>query len=107
CTFGIGLQSRAVSLVGSEAIERDQTISNVIGAFMRHPIADEISTTLWDDRKPMPRVFFEGIVLKRIEFVTDENGESHGSLRATSIGHVSEITELCTREGDPARRAPR
>jgi hypothetical protein len=45
--FSIGLEPRAIGLIGGEAIERDQAVGNVVGAFMRHPIAAEISTTLW------------------------------------------------------------
>src|SRR6266536_2381155 len=100
--FRIGLEPCAVGLVGGETIERDQPVGNVVGAFMRHPIAEEISTALRNDSKPMPRVFFEGITLKRIELVTDEDRDGHASLRRPRAAfycvfreHASDMTELC------------
>src|SRR5262245_60285238 len=79
--FAIGLEPRTVGFVGGEAIERNQPIGDGVGAFMRHPIAEEISAALRDDGEPTPRVVFEGVALKRIELVADEHRDGHGSLR--------------------------
>src|SRR6516165_11661412 len=82
--FAIGLEPRTVGFVGGEAIERNQPIGDVVGAFMRHPIAEEISPALRDDGEPTPRVVFEGVALKWIELVADEDRDGHGSLRVAS-----------------------
>src|SRR5262249_35940899 len=79
--FAIGLEPRTVGFVGGETIERNQPIGDVVGAFMRHPIAEEISAALRNDGEPTPRVVFEGIALKRVELVADEDRDGHGSLR--------------------------
>src|SRR5215472_259934 len=79
--FAIGLEPRTVGFVGGEAIERNQPIGDVVGAFMRHPIAEEISAALRDDGEPTPRVVFEGVALKWIELVADEDRDGHGSPR--------------------------
>src|SRR5262249_39378433 len=78
--FTIGLEPRVVGLVGGEAVERNQRIADVVGALMRHPIAEEISAALGNDGEPPPGVFFEGVALKRIELVADEDRDGHGSL---------------------------
>src|SRR5262252_2396550 len=100
--FTIGLEPRAVGLVGGEAVERNQRIADVVGALMRHPIAEEISAALGNDGEPPPGVFFEGVALKRIELVADEDRDRHGSLpgspahpAAFRAEHASDFNELC------------
>jgi hypothetical protein len=39
----VAAQPRAISLVGGEVFERDQRECDVVGAFMRHPIALQIA----------------------------------------------------------------
>jgi hypothetical protein len=63
---------------------------------MRHPIAEEIATAFGNDRKPMPRVFFERIALKRIELVTDEDRDGHGTLRDCEL-HLIAFLEIMLR----------
>src|SRR5262249_10925255 len=65
-----------------------QPIGDVVGAFVRHPIAEEISAALRDDGKPTPRVVFEGVALKRVELVADEDRDGHGSLRGGIASHI-------------------
>src|SRR5215470_15752577 len=86
--FTIGLEPRAVDFVGGEAVERNQPIADVVGALMRHPIAEKISAALGNDGEPPPGVFFEGVALKRIELVADEDRDAHGSLLAVSWGRL-------------------
>src|SRR5262245_24931310 len=101
--FAIGLEPRTVSFVGGEPIERNQPIGDVVGALMRHPIAEEISAALRNDGEPTPRVVFEGVALKGVELIADEDRDGHGSLPGGSPAiscpfcgeHASDITELC------------
>src|SRR5262249_26859365 len=79
--FAIGLEPRTVGFVGGEAIERNQRIGDVVGALMRHPIAEEIFAALRSDGETTPREVLEGVALKRIELVADEDRDGHGSLR--------------------------
>src|SRR5262245_47721372 len=81
--FAIGLEPRTVGFVGGEAIERNQPIGDGVGAFVRHPVAEEISAALRNDGEPTPRVVFEGVALKRIQLVADEDRDGHGSLRGS------------------------
>jgi hypothetical protein len=69
---------------------------------MRHPIAEEISAALGNDGEPPPGVFFEGVALKRIDLVADEDRDRHGSLpgspahpTAFRAEHASDFNELC------------
>src|SRR5262249_62222492 len=57
---------------------------------------------LRNDGEPTPRVVFEGVALKWIELVADEDRDGHGSLRdrqpypaAFRGEHASDIVELC------------
>src|SRR5262249_20850765 len=56
-------------------------IGDVVGALMRHPIAEEISAALRNDGEPTSRVVFEGVALKRVELIADEDRDGHDSLR--------------------------
>src|SRR5262249_988364 len=100
--FAIGLEPRTVGFVGGEAIERNQPIGDGVGAFMRHPVAEEIPAALRNDGEPTARVVLEGVALKWIELVADEDRDGHGSLRdrqpypaAFRGEHASDIVELC------------
>src|SRR5262249_41514051 len=93
--FTIGLEPRAVGFVGGEAVERNQPIADVVGALMRHPIAEEISAALGNDGEPSPGVFFEGVALKRIELVADEDRDAHGSLLAVSWDRLPHPATSC------------
>src|SRR6202008_239239 len=72
---------RAIGLIGGKAFERDQRKGDVVGALMRHPVADEIAAAARDDLEPVPRIFLELRALERIELVADEHGDGrHGNL---------------------------
>ena len=63
--FRIGPQPRAVGLVGGEAVERNQSIADGVGSFMRQSEADDVAAALPDDGQPAPRVLLERIALER------------------------------------------
>src|SRR3954471_24061822 len=52
-------QSSLVCLIRSKTIERDQAPADVVGAFMRQEIADEMTAATRDDARPPRRVFLE------------------------------------------------
>src|SRR5271168_257968 len=50
--LGIAAQPRAVVFVSTQALERDQREGDVVGAFMRHEIADQVAAAFRDDSEP-------------------------------------------------------
>jgi hypothetical protein len=79
--FRIGAQPRAIALIGGQAFERNQRKCDVVGALMRHPVADQIAGAFRNDREPAFRIFLEHRAFERIELVADEDGDGHGCLR--------------------------
>src|SRR5262249_9932294 len=75
--FGVTAQPRAIGLIGGKALERDQREGDVVGALMRHPVADEVAAAARDDREPAFGIFLELRALERIELVADEHGDRH------------------------------
>src|ERR1044071_690311 len=51
--LGIRTQTRAVSFICGKAIERDQSPGNVVGAFMRQEVADEMPAATRNDAPPI------------------------------------------------------
>src|SRR5262249_48903704 len=78
--LGILPQPRAIGLVGGEALETDQREGDVVGALMRHEVADEVAAAFRDDAEPALRIFLELGALEGIELVADERGDGHGNL---------------------------
>src|SRR6476469_573810 len=76
--LGITAKARAISFGSCEIFERNQRERDVVGTFMRHPVADEIAAAFRNDCKPSPRILLEHRALERIQPVTDENGDGHG-----------------------------
>ena len=71
--FRVGLQPRAIGLVGGQAVERDQPPGDVVGALVRQEVADEVAAAARDDATPVAGVFGERVALERIDLVADEN----------------------------------
>src|SRR5262245_8042508 len=71
-------QPRPVALIGCETLERDQRKGDVVGALVRHPVAEEIAAAFRDDGEPVFRVLLEQRALEGVELVTDEDGDGHG-----------------------------
>ena len=78
--FGVATQPRTIGLIGGETLEGDQRERDVVGALVRHPVADEIAAAFRDDAEPAFRIFLELRALERIELVADEHGDGHGNL---------------------------
>src|SRR4029078_7903750 len=51
--FRVRAQPRPVAFIGGEAFERDQRERDVIGALVRHPVADEIAAAFRNDGEPV------------------------------------------------------
>lgn len=79
-TLCIGLQPRAIGFILRQTGKRDQRERDVVGAFMGHPVAEQIASAFRNDGEPPLRVGFKHVPLKRIELVADENGNGHGML---------------------------
>src|SRR6478672_11324038 len=76
----IGLQARAIGLVGCQAVERNEGPGDVVGALVRQKVADQAAPALGDDAPPVAGVLCEGLALEGIDDVTDEDGDGHGCL---------------------------
>src|SRR3954463_4174312 len=76
--LGILPQPGAIGFIGGKALEADQRKRDVVGALMRHEIADEVATAFRDDSEPALRVILELRALERIELIADEDGDGHG-----------------------------
>jgi hypothetical protein len=82
--FRIGLQARPVRFVRGEARERDQSPGDVVGAFVRQEVADQMAAASRDDAALVLGVGPELVALKWIDVVSDETG--HGHRCAPSVG---------------------
>src|SRR5206468_8067546 len=72
---GVLPQPCPVGLVSSKAFEGDQRKRDVVGALMRHEIADQVAAAFRDDAEPALRIILELRALERIELVADEDGD--------------------------------
>src|SRR5438094_4707562 len=97
-TLGIGAQAGAIGLVSGEAVEGNQRHGDVVGTFVRHPVAQEIAPHARDDIQPALGVGLELCALEGVELVADEHGHSHGSLLA--LGRPSSRGGLAPCFGD-------
>src|SRR5450755_4174353 len=77
----VGAKSCAISFIGGETLERNQRERNIVGALMRHPVADEIAAAFRNDGQPALGILLEHRALERINLVADENGDGQGNLR--------------------------
>ena len=75
--FAIGLQSRAVTFVSGETVERNQSPRDVVGAFVRKEVSDQVTATTRDDAAPVFSVRLESIALERIDLIANDAGD-HG-----------------------------
>src|SRR5580693_2980735 len=73
----VGTELGAIFLVGCEACEGNQRKRDVVGAFMRHPVADEIAAASRDDGKPALGILLEHSTLEWIDLIADEHGDGH------------------------------
>ena len=69
CPFGVALQSSSIALVRRQALKRYESVGDVVGAFVRHPIADKLAPALRNNLQPFASVFFEFAALEGVELV--------------------------------------
>src|SRR5438045_8378488 len=79
-TFSVHLEPRAILLVSGEAVEPDQRQRDVVGAFMRHEITQQVAAASRNDGCPAPGIFLEGGAFEWIEHVTNAAGDRHDGL---------------------------
>jgi hypothetical protein len=79
-SFVVGPKPRPIVFVGGEIVERNQRKGNVVGPFMRHPVADQTAAAAWNDAEPAFGILLEHRALEGIDLVADENGHGHGNL---------------------------
>ncbi|MCY1374074.1 hypothetical protein D9M69_613900 [compost metagenome] len=76
--FGVVAQHRAVALVGGEAVETDQAPGDVIAAFVRQEVAEQVAAAAGNDAAPGLGVAAEGLALEGVDLIADEAGDGHG-----------------------------
>src|SRR3954464_7859495 len=78
--FRILTQPGAIGLIRSQTLEGDQRKRDIVGALVRHEIADQIAAAFRDDGEPAIRILLKLRALERIELVADEDGDGHDGL---------------------------
>src|SRR5262249_3874993 len=78
--FVVVPKPRAIALVGRKALEGNQCESDVVGAFMRLEIADQVAAASGNDREPALGILLELRASERIKLIADKHGDSHGNL---------------------------
>src|SRR3954447_14645984 len=73
-------QPGAIGFIRSQTLEGDQRKRDIVGALVRHEIADQIAAAVRDDGEPALRILLELRALERIELVADEDGDGHDGL---------------------------
>ena len=82
----IGLQSRSIGFVGSEAVEGNQSPGDIVSAFIGKEVSDKMAAAARNDAAPVLSVFLEPVSLKRIDLVTNETRDSHRLPPAVWLG---------------------
>jgi len=75
--FGVLAETRAVCLVRGKGIKGDETPCDVVGAFVREEVADEMAAEARDDASPGCGVLVEALALKWVDLVANEAGNRH------------------------------
>src|SRR5690242_19524385 len=87
--FLVLAQPRAIGLVGGQAFEGDQREGDVVGALVRHPIAQEIAAAARNNGLPALRILLELRALERIELIANEQGDGHGNPPLGNLGVIA------------------
>src|ERR1700744_3413879 len=69
---GIGTQPRAIRFVRREAIESDEAPRDVVRAFVRQEVADQMAAAARNDFAPRFGVLPERVALERIDLIADK-----------------------------------
>src|SRR6516225_7065019 len=82
---GIGRKPGSVALVVGKAVEGNQCVRNIVGPCVRHPIAQQIAATAWDDLRPPLGILLELTLLERIKLIANEYRDAHGRPLAAAL----------------------
>jgi len=63
--FLVALETRLIALVGGEAVEGHRPPRNVVGAFLRKKITDQMAAAAGNDTTPVLGVLLESVPLRR------------------------------------------
>src|SRR5258708_198960 len=94
----VGAKPRAIALIFGETGEFEKPERDIVGALMRHPVAEAFAPTVRDDGEPAPRILLEHHALERVQLITDEDGDRHGNLRCLAAV-IASASEAIHREG--------
>ena len=84
--LGVAAQGGAVALVGGEAVKADQAPGDVVAAFVRQKVAEQLAAAAGNDAAPGLGVAAEGLALEGVDLVADEAGDGHGGGRRVEQG---------------------
>lgn len=87
--FGVAARQGAVALVGGEAAEPDQTLGDVIAAFVRQEVAEQLAAAGGNDAAPGIGVAAQGVALKGVDLVADERVMGVGAMVSGAFGGVA------------------
>jgi hypothetical protein len=59
------------------AVELDNPPGNIVSAFVREKVTDQLASTARDDLSPINCVLLKGCALTGINLIADETGYSH------------------------------
>src|SRR3982750_3655018 len=101
--FRILTQPGAIGLIRSQTLEGDQRKRDIVGALVRHEIADQLAAAFRDDGEPALRILLELRALEGIELVADEDGDGHDGL----LWFHTVIARAATQSSNPSAGAAR
>src|SRR3546814_100069 len=69
----------------SDLVEGYQPEGDVVGALVRHPVAEQLPAAGRNDGQPVLRIGLEGGALERVDAVADEHGDGHGGRSCAAL----------------------
>src|SRR5215469_11514040 len=106
--FLVGFETRLIAFVGSETVESDEPPRNVVCAFVRKEISDQMTAAAGNDATPVLGVLLESAPLERIDLVANDTDNGHrGSPKAGAAGSTpaGKAMVVAAEESAPASRA--
>src|SRR5450432_1284521 len=106
---GVLLQARPIGFVSREGFGLDESPSDMVGAFVRQKVADQIGAAAGNDALPVFGVGLERGALKWIDVVADEADDAHGPILVACVESMVRLTSNYERRSEyrPDSRAPR
>ncbi|HLW82904.1 MAG TPA: hypothetical protein VKS20_12780 [Candidatus Acidoferrales bacterium] len=95
---GVFFETSFVTFVGGEAVEGDESPSDVVSAFVGKKVADEMAAAAGNDAGLVLRIFLEGVALEGIDLVANHTHdfEFHSSHLAASKGKYAQAKACAT-----------